>query len=142
MKISARQAMQQFAQMHWLDTDLPITWSIACDFAEWYAEQERLSEPFSATKSKPINTVQDMKTPAQIFEEQNPQDGTIPEWAENLCKAYAEEVAKNTERRLFAAMAMQAYIDKVPVDSTESTYKYAWSVADADALIAELDKPH
>lgn len=46
------------------------------------------------------------------------------------------------ERRLFAAMAMQAYIDKVPVDSTESTYKYAWSVADADALIAELDKPH
>lgn len=32
-----------------------------------------------------------MQTVEQIFEKQNPQDGTIPEWAKKLAETYAKQ---------------------------------------------------
>lgn len=40
-----------------------------------------------------------MRTVKEIFKEQNPQDGSCPEWAINLCKAYAIEALKEAAEK-------------------------------------------
>lgn len=50
--IPARDALYQFAEMHGLRTDQLLGWSVAADFAEWYAEQAALSAPIEVAKTE------------------------------------------------------------------------------------------
>jgi hypothetical protein len=91
-----------------------------------------------------------MKTAYEILQQHHellPRDqhGQLPsEYQENQILAamdeYAAEAAKTTERRLFAAMAMQGMISD---DYTVSDFPTlaSFCVQISDALIAELDKP-
>jgi len=41
-----------------------------------------------------------MKTAEKIFKKQNPQDGTLPEWAKRLAKEYAKQLLEEYNDRI------------------------------------------